>query len=168
MVLEDVFPVKLITAKVTLLKCNSKLILVDTGISPENADAILSYASNGLKMPLQSYGEVCILTHRHRDHVGGLQSLAKTCSFKVTTHVSDADAIEADTGVTVDLELRNRAILNYCGGIQLILVPGHTEGNSCILLKEKSVIIVGDTLQLDENEKLVPPKEQPLCAICVG
>lgn len=159
MVLEDIFPVKLIPAKVTLLKCDATLILVDTGIDSENAEAILSYARNILKMPLESQGEVCILTHRHRDHVGGLQMLAKTCSFKVAAHVSDADAIEADTGVTVDLKLRDRAILNYCGGIQLILVPGHTEGNSCIFLKEKSVLIVGDTLHLDENGKLVPPKD---------
>lgn len=159
MVLKDVFTVKLVPAKVTLLKSGDKLILVDTGISAENANAILGYARDVLKMPLEKHGEVCIITHRHRDHMVGLKSLAEKCSFKVAAHINDAPAIEADTGVKVELKLNDRAILDYCGGIQLVLVPGHTAGNSCFYLKEKSTIIVGDTLNIDINGMLSPPKD---------
>lgn len=157
---KDVYTVDLNGVKAVILKCQNKLILVDTGISAENAETILNFARIKLKMPMESYGELCLITHRHRDHVGGLKKLTETCDFKVGAHVDEAAAIEASTGVKVNLRLKDGDVLPYCGGLQFILVPGHTDGNCCIYLKEKSLLIAGDTLNTSDGGQLKPPKDQ--------
>jgi metal-dependent hydrolase (beta-lactamase superfamily II) len=49
--------------------------------------------------------DLCILTHRHRDHVGRLRALNETCSFEVASHRAKAETIEKATGVSVDNKL---------------------------------------------------------------
>ena len=56
--------------------------------------------------------------------------------------------------------LEDGAVLPYCGGIQLIWVPGHSEGNSSYYLKKQNAIIAGDTIFGDENSNLIPPPEK--------
>jgi glyoxylase-like metal-dependent hydrolase (beta-lactamase superfamily II) len=157
---KDVFPINLNeVTKAVLLKCENKLVLVDTGLNVEHADMILQFASETLNMPLEKFGELCVITHSHSDHIGGLAKLAETCRFNVAAHTDEVAAIETKTGVTVDRPLKDGDILPYCGGIQLIHVAGHTHGNACLYLKDKSVLIVGDTLNTLENDQLKPPKD---------
>jgi glyoxylase-like metal-dependent hydrolase (beta-lactamase superfamily II) len=44
--------------------------------------------------------------------------------------------------------------------VQLIHVPGHSEGNSSYYLKKYKAIIAGDTIFGDENSNLIPPPER--------
>ena len=160
MSVEGIYPVQLTGVKVTLLKCGGKLILVDTGRRPEDADAILDYARTSIKMPLEKYGEVCVLTHSHGDHIGGLKRLKEKCNIKIASHIDEAPAIESATGLKVDLKLKDRESLPNCGGIQFIHVPGHTVGNVCLYLKEKALLIVGDTVFGDEAGNLSAPPDR--------
>jgi glyoxylase-like metal-dependent hydrolase (beta-lactamase superfamily II) len=154
-----VYPIQFSGVKATLLKCNSKLILVDSGRSDDDAETILSFARTHLNMPLEEYGEVCIITHRHGDHIGGLKRLKESCNFKLASHINEVKDIESATGLQVDLKLEDKDTLPSCGGIQVIHVPGHTAGNICLYLKELVLLILGDTMFADEEGNLSPPPD---------
>jgi len=143
--------------KAFLLACNDSLVLVDTGRSEEDVNIILRCIKKLNKSPKDI--ELCVITHQHRDHIGGLSKLKEECDFKVASHKEESKAIEERTGIAVDLELEDGQVLPYCGGTVIVHVPGHTAGNICLYLKEKGAIIAGDTLFMLEG-KLSPPPDQ--------
>ncbi len=155
--LEGIHPVSLNGVKAFLLTCGNTLVLVDTGGSEEDADTILRYIKSLNKSPKDV--EMCLITHRHRDHIGGLYKLKKGCGFRVASHEGDASAIKEITGILVDVILEDGQTLQYCGGIRVIHIPGHTSGNICLFIESKRAIIVGDTLFVF-NGKLSPPPER--------
>ena len=68
------------------------MILVDTGFSDADADIIM----DAIKDMDHKHEELklCILTHRHGDHTGGLKKLKKTLKFEVMAHELDMPAIQ--------------------------------------------------------------------------
>jgi len=152
---EDVHPIPLTRVKAFLLACGDSLALVDTGRSEEDAKTILEYIKSLNKSPRDV--EMCLITHRHRDHIGGLPRLKRECGFKVASHSEDASAIEEITGISVDVMLNDGQTLPYCGGIRVLHVPGHTSGNICLFFPAKGLIIAGDTLFVFEGELSPPP-----------
>jgi glyoxylase-like metal-dependent hydrolase (beta-lactamase superfamily II) len=62
-------------------------------------------------------------------------------------------------GVKVE-GLEDGEVLPYCGGIEVIWVPGHSEGNACYYLKKQKAMIAGDTIFGDENSNLTVPPEK--------
>ena len=78
--------------------------------------------------------ELCILTHRNRDHIGDLRALKETCSFEVASNRVEAEAIEKATGVSVDHKLEDGEVIPRCGGIRVINMIGHSQGNMCLLM----------------------------------
>jgi glyoxylase-like metal-dependent hydrolase (beta-lactamase superfamily II) len=55
----------------------------------------------------------------------------------------------------VDRTVVDGEILPYCGGIQVIHVPGHTPGHLCLYLSSVKTLVTGDALFV-ENRNLVP------------
>lgn len=55
----------------------------------------------------------------------------------------------------VDRTVVDGEILPYCGGIQVIHVPGHTPGHLCLYLAPFKTLVTGDALFV-ENGNLVP------------
>jgi glyoxylase-like metal-dependent hydrolase (beta-lactamase superfamily II) len=159
MSVKHVYPIQLNDVKATLLNCDDRLILVDTGENDVDAERILSFARNNLGLPLEKHGEVCIITHRHIDHIGGLKRIKDSCNLKIISHINEVKDIELATGLKVDIKLKHRDTLPYCGDIQFIHVPGHTAGNICLYLPKKKLLIVGDTLFADEEGNLAPPPD---------
>ena len=79
---KDVFPIDLNgVTKAVILKCQNGLILVDTGLNADHAEIVLKFARGTLDMPLENFGKLCLITHSHTDHIGGLAQLVKTCQF---------------------------------------------------------------------------------------
>jgi len=144
--------------KAFFIESGDKLVLVDTGYSPDHAKMILREVENLGKRPGDI--ELCIITHRHGDHVGGLKALKDACGFRVASHEEEASQITSATGVTVDLKLKDGEVLPYAGGIKVVSVPGHTAGNITLYLPEKKAILVGDTIFADEEGNLSPPPER--------
>ena len=76
------------------------MILVDTRASDADADIIMDalrdmdHKHSDLKL--------CVLTHRHGDHTGGLKKLKKTLKFEVMAHELDMPAIQTATGYDVE------------------------------------------------------------------
>jgi glyoxylase-like metal-dependent hydrolase (beta-lactamase superfamily II) len=74
-------------------------------------------------------------------------------------HVKEAPLIKAATGVNVE-GLAHKENLTVCGGIEIIHVPGHTEGNSSYYLPKLKALIAGDTIFGDENSNIIAPPER--------
>lgn len=116
------------------------LVLVDTGLNEASARSIEKKLES-LNYRLADV-DVCIVTHAHRDHVGGLKALkASKQPFLVAAHDSEADDVERATGVEVDLRLIDGQTI---GGFAVVYVPGHTLGS--IALLGGGALITGDAL----------------------
>lgn len=116
------------------------LIIIDTGLNNGSANTITKKLES-LDHKLSDV-DLCILTHAHRDHVGGLKALKdRRPPFLVAAHDSEADDIEKVTGVEVDLRLIDGQNI---GGFTVIYLPGHTLGS--IALHSAGTLIAGDTL----------------------
>lgn len=139
------------------LDCAEGVVLVDGGMTPQHIDNIAAE----LKAMKRTWGDVrlILVTHKHGDHTKNLPQLKKLTGAPIKAHRLEAPLIEKAVGVEVQ-PLEDGAVLPYCGGIQLIWVPGHSEGNSSYYLKNQNAIIAGDTIFGDENSNLITPPEK--------
>jgi len=94
--------------------------------------------------------KLCILTHRHWDHSGGVRALKEMTGCEVAIHEGDAEAL----GNVIDHRLRDGEVIPLLGGIRVIHVPGHTPGSICLLQGDS--LIVGDAL-IGGRRGLKPP-----------
>jgi glyoxylase-like metal-dependent hydrolase (beta-lactamase superfamily II) len=140
-----------------ILDCPEGVVLVDTGMRESAIDKI----GAELKSMGRRWGEikVVLITHRHGDHVNNLPKVKELTGTRVMAHMGDSKAIQESTKVEVE-GLRHGETLQYCGGIEVIHIPGHSEGNCCYYLPKKRVMIAGDTIFGDEEGNLSPPPER--------
>ena len=116
------------------------LVLIDTGLNDASGRRIIKRLE-ALDHKLSNV-DLCIITHAHRDHIGGLRALKETRPpFLVAAHDSEADDVEKETGVEVDLRLNDGQTV---GGFTVIYLPGHTLGS--IALLRCGTLIAGDAL----------------------
>jgi glyoxylase-like metal-dependent hydrolase (beta-lactamase superfamily II) len=116
------------------------LVLIDTGLNDASGKNIIKRLG-ALEHRLSDV-DLCILTHAHRDHVGGLKALKETRQpFLIAAHDSEADDVKKATGVEVDLRLIDGQTI---GGFNVIYLPGHTLGS--IALLRGDTLIAGDAL----------------------
>ncbi|HZU06684.1 MAG TPA: MBL fold metallo-hydrolase [Chloroflexota bacterium] len=130
--------------KAFLLHDAAGMVLVDTGFSEADADLILERIAR-LGRPLTDL-KLCILTHRHRDHVGGLKKLRELGPFAVVSHEAEAAGIEQTCGVAVDRLVRDGDELPEMGGIRIIHLPGHTPGSIGLYLHQARALLAGDAI----------------------
>jgi glyoxylase-like metal-dependent hydrolase (beta-lactamase superfamily II) len=140
-----------------ILDCSEGTILIDGGMTPEHIENI------GLELRSISKEwkdiEAILITHKHGDHIRNLPKLVELTGAPVKAHEFEAPLISEAVGVEVE-KLKDHTVLPWCGGIELIHVPGHSEGNSSYYLKKDKAIIAGDTIFGDENGNLMPPPER--------
>ncbi len=140
-----------------LLDCPEGVVLIDTGMQESAIDKIGA--------ELGSIGkswrdvEAVLITHKHGDHIMNLPKVKELTGAEVMSHKGDARDIHQSTKVEVEV-LEHRDKLPYCGGIEVIHVPGHSEGNCCYYLPAKRVMIAGDTVFGDEEGNLEAPPER--------
>jgi glyoxylase-like metal-dependent hydrolase (beta-lactamase superfamily II) len=116
------------------------LTLIDTGFNDGSARTIIKRLE-ALDHKLSDV-DLCIITHAHRDHIGGLKALKVSMQpFLVAAHDAEADDVEKATGLDVDLRLIDGQTV---GGFTVIYLPGHTLGS--IALLGGSTLITGDAL----------------------
>ena len=116
-----------------ILDCSEGTILIDGGMTPQHVDNIAA--------ELKSMGK-------------------KWSDIKaIQAHEYEAPLIKETVGVEVK-GLADHTVLPWCGGIELIHVPGHSEGNSSYYLKKHRAMIAGDTIFGDEDGNLMPPPER--------
>jgi len=148
--------IQTITTKRLVFGVNSHVVngtvLVDTGFNAASTDKIISEMEKQGSNP--SGLELCIITHRHTDHVGGLMAIKERLGVEVAAHRLEAEAIEKATGVGVDRRLEDGDVIPLAGGIKVVHLPGHTEGNIGLLVGRN--LITGDTV-FENRGRLTPP-----------
>jgi glyoxylase-like metal-dependent hydrolase (beta-lactamase superfamily II) len=48
-------------------------------------------------------------------------------------------------------------LIDACGGIEIVAIPGHSNGNLAYYLRDEKAMIVGDTIFGDDQGNLYPP-----------
>jgi glyoxylase-like metal-dependent hydrolase (beta-lactamase superfamily II) len=101
--------------------------------------------------------KLCVLTHRHGDHTGGLKKLKKTLKFQVMAHELDMPAIKKSSGYDVEHVVKGGERLPDCGGINILHTPGHTAGHISLHLPQKKTLIAGDAIVSAGEHLVVSP-----------
>ena len=101
--------------------------------------------------------KLCVLTHRHGDHTGGLKKLKKTLKFEVMAHELDMPAIQKATGYDVEQVVKGGEHLPDCGGINVLHTPGHTAGHISLHLPRIKTMIAGDAIVSAGEHLMVSP-----------
>ncbi len=126
-------------------------IVVDPG---DKGDSIAyTLRNDGLK-PV-----AILLTHGHFDHICGVNEVKKAFGIDVYVHERDSELISdpekndslmfIGKGVSVEADklLHGGEQLDFAGfKIDVLHTPGHTPGSVCYYIKEKGVLLSGDTL----------------------
>lgn len=131
------------------------LVAVDTGFSDADADLILERIHRIGRAP--SDLTVCLITHRHGDHIGGLKKLRTVGDFPVVSHERDAKGIQEATGVRVDRHVAEGDTLPVLGTTRIIHTPGHTAGHISLYIERVQALIAGDAIVSAGEHLLVSP-----------
>ena len=128
-----------------------------------------------------------VATHYHIDHVGSIADLKSRYGSQVAAHEADAPVMEGTKPyqlfkldpmrmayykvfsplyrykyVEVDLRLEEGDAIDALGGLEVVHLPGHTDGSIALYQQETGIVFSGDTIR---NERGVlegpPPKFSP-------
>ena len=133
----------------TYLVGRSDPILIDTGIGvPEYVPLLQGYLDErGWRRPSR-----VVLTHRHRDHLGGVDDLRRT--FR---GIRVSKRIHRDTDLPEGIDdLRDGDVIEG-DGVTLIAVatPGHASDHLCYYLPEEKAVFTGDVV-LSGSTSVIP------------
>lgn len=140
-----------------ILDCGEGVVLVDGGMTEQHVQNI----ENELSRISRKWGDVklILITHKHGDHIKNLPRLVELTGAPVKSQKLEAPLIKEATGVEVE-GLEDGEVVPVCGGIEVIHVPGHSEGNCSYYLRKHKAIIGGDTIFGDPEGNLTPPPER--------
>lgn len=144
--------------EVYILDCEGGLILVDVGFTPECHANI----REELEQMGKNWGDIkmIIITHAHGDHMDNLPMVKELTDAEVVIGYGDEDQLEQRTGIKADVILDTGDIIGACGNIEIIRVPGHSDGNLSLYLHKYKALIAGDTIFGDSKGTLEAPPEK--------
>lgn len=151
-----------------VIDTGNEVILVDTGVPSEVPDApakegqkiyqghkIEDYLSalNSLGYKKEQVTKI-LLTHKHPDHSGELRSFPNA---KIYLSEKEAAALKLDGENIVRVEFKDGPYYNFdksekiTDGVYFIPAPGHTTGNSIVIVEKDSIfyMIHGDVTYTD-------------------
>ena len=148
-----------------LIHTNEGNVIVDSGIGPDALErADRQIGPWGISLEKVDY---LLLTHSHYDHMGNAAAL-RSRGAQVLAGPGDAEGIEIADGRTipyvegrplppckVDRVVRDGDVIEACGlRIDVIHVPGHTDGSTVYQLRRDGKIIwfVGDVLMAQTED----------------
>jgi glyoxylase-like metal-dependent hydrolase (beta-lactamase superfamily II) len=130
-------------------------ILLDTGAGvPEYMNELAGYlAERGWKQPAR-----VVLTHRHRDHLGGVPHLRERFRGLRVGKMIHRDA-ELPDGID---DLRDGAMIEGDGvTLRAIYTPGHASDHLCYYLEEENAVFTGDVV-LAGSTTVIPAEDGDL------
>ncbi|MCX6655062.1 MAG: MBL fold metallo-hydrolase [Candidatus Bathyarchaeota archaeon] len=148
-----------LSTEVYILECDGGLILIDVGFTP------LCISNIGAELVEMGKNwediKLILITHAHGDHIENLPRVLKLIgSPDVMLGAGDVDSLKEQTGVKADMGLEHGDLISDCGGIEVVAVPGHSDGNLSFYLRDEKMMIVGDTIFGDDDGNLYPPPEK--------
>lgn len=145
-----------LSTKVYILNCEGGLILIDVGFT----ELCIRNIEAELKSMGKTWGDIklILITHAHSDHIANLPKILDlTGGPEVMLGEGDIDALKEETGIDADMGLEHGDVIDACGGIEMISVPGHSDGNMSFYLRGEKAMIVGDTIFGDDDGHLYTP-----------
>ena len=110
----------------------------------------------------RNWGDIkmIIITHAHGDHINNLPQVKGLTDAEVVIGDGDEGALEERAGIPADIVLDTGDMIGACGNIEIIRVPGHSDGNLSLYLHKYKAIIAGDTIFGDSEGTLEAPPEK--------
>lgn len=145
-----------LSTKVYILNCEKGLILIDVGFT----ELCIKNIEAELKLMEEKWENIrlILITHAHGDHILNLPKILELAGYpEVMIGEGDIDALREETGVEADMGLEQVDIIEACGGIEMINVPGHSDGNLSFYLRSEKTLIVGDSIFGDDEGTLYAP-----------
>ena len=142
--------------EIYLLECEGGLILIDVGFTLE----CLKNIGDELAEMGKNWGDIklVLITHAHGDHIINLPKILElTGGVEVMLGEDDRDSLKEQTGIEADMGLEHGDLIEACGGIEVVHVPGHSAGSIAFYLRSEKAMVVGDVLFEDEKGNLIPP-----------
>ena len=139
----------------TYLVGGRRPLLIDTGAGV--ADYLPLLRGFVLAERLREVGRV-LLTHRHRDHMGGVADLRR-----LYPRVPVAKLIRNDPDLPVPMEpLEDGAVIRGEGvTLRAVHTPGHASDHLCYYLEEEEALFTGDLI-LGGTTTVIPPDDGDL------
>ncbi|MEM4308120.1 MAG: MBL fold metallo-hydrolase [Thermoplasmata archaeon] len=140
------------SSNIYLVKGNRN-VLIDAGLGVELEAIIERIAALLGNKKL----DALILTHRHMDHIGGAETIARHFNTKVYSSKIEAEAINSRDGRSTcayafGMALPEITVLDVkefnWEEMQVISTPGHTEGSISIYFPTQKWLFSGDTVFL--------------------
>lgn len=140
-----------------ILDCGKDVVLIDGGMQPAAVDNIAAE----LKSMKNGWRDITLIlvTHKHGDHIKNLPKLAELTGAPIKAQELEAPLIEKAVPVKVG-GLRDKEVIPTCGGIEVVWIPGHSEGNASYYLRKQRAMIAGDTVFADDKGNLIAPPEK--------
>lgn len=130
-------------------------ILIDTGAGEADYPALLQkyLSQRGWRRP-----ERIILTHRHRDHLGGVSQLRD-----LFPGVPVSKMIYRDSGLPEDVLMLEDGQVVEGDGVTLVPIhtPGHASDHLCFFLQEERALFSGDLI-LNGSTTVIPDEDGDL------
>jgi glyoxylase-like metal-dependent hydrolase (beta-lactamase superfamily II) len=148
--------------------------LIDAGFPLDQRRIVKALDETGLGM--------IVATHYHIDHVGTIAALKRRFAAEVAAHNTDASVMEGKVPyriykldplrtvyykvlsplyryefVEVDKHLVEGNVLDILGGLEVIHLPGHTEGSIALYQPDRGILFSGDSLRNERNVLEGPP-----------
>ncbi len=138
-----------------LLLGDDELLIVDPGSPWAGEQALLARALDRLEA-VGRRARGILLTHHHFDHVAGAMALSHARGLPILAHRETATRLERD--VRIDRLIEDGDELPYGPrGFRALHLPGHTQGDLCLVENESGAVIAGDLVAGGSTVVIDPP-----------
>ena len=122
-----------------------ELLVLDPGSADPDQQAFLNNQLDHM-VELGATVKAIVLTHSHRDHIGGVQALRQRYSIPVWAHKRCDDQVDFD----IDRHLEDNEVLELPGDpgwrLQVLYTPGHDPGHLSFYEEVTRTILCGDMI----------------------
>ena len=149
-----------------------KNAMIEAGVSFDKLNKIIITHQDidhigGIKGILSEKPEVIVLAHEDdKPYIQGEKKIVRLNPqfMERINALPDAEKLKIldmfeNSSVKVNNTINDGEMLPYCGGIIVIHTPGHTPGHVCLYHQMSKTLIVGDTMNIIDDQLVGPNKD---------
>jgi glyoxylase-like metal-dependent hydrolase (beta-lactamase superfamily II) len=149
-----------------------KNAMIEAGVSFDRLNKIIVTHQDidhigGIKGILSEKPEVIVLAHEDdKPYIQGEKKIVRLNPqfMKRINALPDDERLKIldmfeNSSVKVNQTISDGEVLPYCGGITVIHTPGHTPGHVCLYHQMSKTLIVGDTMNIIDDQLVGPNKD---------